>query len=225
MKDDKKKFIVLGALVAVILGVGAFSFLGGGGTPPPAPEASKTDKEKEDAKVAKVDADGNPIVEGEDAEPPKNPLYVADLPQRDPFSEGALAAQKELSGLPDPARGPQPAPAQTRPAPRPRGRSGGMTIPPFRPGGLTGQLPGVGGGTVSIDPTGPDTSSFSYSLSGTMNGAKKVAVFTDSNGNQRMVPEGGSLDGDSKVVAIDKGSVTIEHRGKKQRVSLGGNPK
>lgn len=223
MKDDKKKFIVLGALLAVILGVGAFSFLGGGSPPPPAPEASKTDKEKEDAKVAKVDAEGNPITEGEEGEPPKNPLYVMDLPQRDPFAEGALANEKVNPGLPDPARGPQAAPAPSRP-PRRSGGGGGY-IPPFRPEGLSGQLPGVGGGTVSIAPTGPDPSSFSYSLSGTMNGAKKVAVFTDSNGNQRMVPEGGSLDGDSKVVAIEKGSVTIEHRGKKQRVSLGGNPK
>lgn len=226
MKDDKKKFIVLGALVAVILGVGAFSFLGGGSTPPPAAEASKTDKAKEGDKVAKVDADGNPIVDGDGAEPPKNPLYAMDLPQRDPFAEGSLANEKGIPGLPDPGRGPQTAPT---PAPsRPVRKSGGgrsMEIPPYRPGGLTGQLPGVGSGTVSIDPTAPDTSSFSYSLSGTMNGAKKVAVFTDTNGNQRMVPEGGSLDGDSKVVAIDKGSVTIEHRGKKQRVSLGGNPK
>lgn len=224
MKDDKKKFIVLGALVAVILGVGAFSFLGGGSTPPPVAEASKTDKDKEGEKVTKLDADGNPIVQGEDSEPAKNPLYAMDLAQRDPFAEGALANEKGTPGLPDPARGPQPAPQPTRPV---RRSGGGQStqIPPFRPGGLSGQLPGVGGGTVSIDPTGPDTSSFSYSLSGTMNGAKKIAVFTDSNGNQRMVPEGGSLDGDSKVVAIEKGSVTIEHRGKKQRVSLGGNPK
>lgn len=58
-----------------------------------------------------------------------------------------------------------------------------------------------------------------------MTGSKPIAVFSDSNGNQRLVPVGGSLDGDSKVVAVEKGSVTIEHRGKKQRLSLGGNPK
>lgn len=226
MKDDKKKFIVLGALLAVMLGVGAFSFLGGG-SPPPAPEAVKTDKEKEDAaKVAKVDADGNPIVGDEDQDPPKNPLYAMELPQRDPFAERPIDGERITPVDPSHETLPKPAPKANRPVgKRPSGPS---YIPPVNPA-IGGPLPpgwGDGGGTVSISPTGPDPSQFGYTVSGTMTGgSRKIAVFTDSNGNQRMVPEGGSLDGDSKVVAIDKGSVTIEHRGKKQRLSLGGNPK
>ncbi len=79
---------------------------------------------------------------------------------------------------------------------------------------------------MQVTPTGPDPSAFGYTVSGTMTGGDKpVAVFTDSNGNQRLVPVGGSLDGDSKVISIEKGSVVIEHRGKKQRISQGGNPK
>ncbi len=226
MKDDKKKLMVLGALVAVMLGVGAFSFLGGGSTPPPV--VATDSKEKKDANAPKLDADGNPIVEGEEAEPPKNPLYAAALPQRDPFAETALAGEQVAPVLPS-----HPLPTPNTPAPRPykRPRSSGGTnsyIPPVNPG-ISGPLPqtwGNGEGNVSISPSGPEPSSFGYSVAGTMTGgSRKIAVFTDSNGNQRMVPEGGSLDGDSKVVAIDKGSVTIEHRGKKQRLSLGGNPK
>lgn len=219
MKDDKKKFIVLGALLAVLLGVGAFSFLGGGSPPPPAPEAVKTDQEKEDeTKVAQVDAEGNPIVGGEDQNPPKNPLYAMELPQRDPFAESPIAGERITPVAPSHETLPKP---QTRPnRPVVRRPSAGNSIPPFD---ISGQLPQVGGG-IAIDPI-PEPA-FGYTVSGTMTGgSKKIAVFTDSNGNQRMVPEGGSLDGDSKVVAIDKGSVTIEHRGKKQRLSLGGNPK
>ena len=84
----------------------------------------------------------------------------------------------------------------------------------------------LSGGAVTISQTGPDPNQFSYTVSGVITGGNKpAAVFTDSSGNQRLVPVGGSLDGDSKVVAIDRGNVTIEHRGKKQRLSLGGNPK
>ncbi len=220
MKDDKKKLIVLGALIAVMLGVGAFSFLNGG-SPPPAPVSVKTDEEKDDAsKAAKVDADGNPIV-GEEGEPLKNPQYaMADLPQRDPFAERPIDGERVTPVEPSHGTLPKSAPKANRPvAQRP---SAGPSIPPFD---ISGQLP-TAGGSVTISPSGPDPSQFGYTVSGTMTGgSKKIAVFTDSNGNQRMVPEGGSLDGDSKVVAIDKGSVTIEHRGKKQRLSLGGNPK
>jgi hypothetical protein len=225
VKDDKKKLMVLGALVAVMLGVGAFTFLGGSPTPPPADVTAKKDEEtKEDgAKTVKVDEQGNPVV-GEEADPPKNPLYAADLPQRDPFQENALPGEvlppsaQQLPKVPT-------LPPVKRGGSRRTSGGGGAGYSPFPPPPLSGSLPGVGGGTVSVSPTGPDPSSFGYSLSGTMTGQRPIAVFTDSNGNQRLVPVGGSLDGDSKVVAVEKGSVTIEHRGKKQRLSLGGNPK
>ena len=226
MKDDKKKLVVIGALATVLLGVGAFTFLGGGPTPPPAPlEVKKTDGGKEDGtKVSKVDENGNPIVGEDEKEPPKNPLYVMDLPQRDPFQVRPLAGE-EFKPIPPTQPLPSPSkPAPRRPGPRRSYGAGDYGTAPYQP--LTGSLPNAGGGSVTLTPSGPDPSAFGYTVSGTMTGgSKSVAVFTDSNGNQRMVPVGGSLDGDSKVLSIEKGSVTIEHRGKKQRLSLGGNPK
>jgi hypothetical protein len=228
LKDDKKKMVVLGALGAVLLGVGAFSFLGGGSpAPKPTPGVvAKKDGDADGSKEVKVDADGNPIPgTGEEAEPAPNPLYVAELPQRDPFVSRELPGEK--------LQAPVSLPPPSQPVKRPSGGSGRRYAPPsnfdssggFAPAQLSGPLPNANGGTVTLNPTGPDPSMPGYSLSGTLNGARKIAVFTDSNGNQRMVPEGGSLDGDSKVVSIEKGSVTIESRGKKQRLSLGGNPK
>ena len=220
MKDDKKKLVVIGALVAVLLGVGAFTFLGGESAPAPvATETSKPTAEPSETKITQVDENGAPVV-AEEATPPKNPLYAMELPQRDPFQ----ASMSSADPYQQPAR--KPLPPVSRPTGRRSsgGRSGGdYTIPPYQP--LSGSLPAAGG-SVTLTQTGPDPSEFGYSVSGTMTGGKRpVAVFTDSNGNQRMVPVGGSLDGDSRVVAVEKGSVTIEHRGKKQRLSLGGNPK
>lgn len=225
MKDDKKKLIVLGVLAAVLLGVGAFSFLGGGSpAPKPTPTVVEKDKNPGDTAQVKVDEDGNPIAgsEGEE-DAPKNPLYAAELPQRDPFVSRSLPGE--------PVGQPPVLPPPSQPVKR-SSNGGRRHSPPSSFGGggyapveLSGSLPAANGGSVTLTPTGPDPSIPSYSLSGTMNGAKKIAVFTDSQGNQRLVPEGGSLDGDSKVVAIEKGSVTIEYRGKKQRLSLGGNPK
>ncbi|MBC8065218.1 MAG: hypothetical protein H7Y17_10335 [Chlorobia bacterium] len=224
MKDDKKKFIVIGALATVLLGVGAFTFLGGS-TPPPAPvETAKAEDGKGDGtKVAKVDENGNPIV-GEEKDPPKNPLYVMDLPQRDPFQVRPLAGDEFKPPTPTQQLPPTTRPANHRTGTRRSSGGNDYGTSPYQP--LTGSLPNAGGGSVTLTPSGPDPSAFGYTVSGTMTGGDRpVAVFTDSNGNQRMVPVGGSLDGDSKVLSVEKGSVTIEHRGKKQRLSLGGNPK
>jgi hypothetical protein len=104
-----------------------------------------------------------------------------------------------------------------------RSNQSNYSIAPFSP--LPGNL-GSAGGPVTLSASGPDPSRFGYTVSGVITGGgKPAAVFTDSSGNQRLVPVGGSLDGDSKVVSIDRSNVTIEHRGKTQRLSLGGNPK
>lgn len=217
MKDDKKKLVVIGALAVVLVGIGAFSFLGGDPAPPAPAAEEKKEGTATDPTVAKVDENGN-VVGAPVQNAPKNPLYAMELPQRDPFQGNTFGGQPPISA--------PTLPPATKQPPRKTGtrRSGGseIGIPPYRP--LEGSLPMAG--TANVTPTGPDPSEFGYTVSGTMTGGKKpVAVFTDSNGNQRMVPVGGSLDGDSKVVAVEKGSVTIEHRGKKQRLSLGGNPK
>ena len=219
MKDDKKKLVVLGVLLVVMLAVGAFTFMSGGSSQPVV--ASNPETGSANGEVVKVDANGEtatdshagsvPELVGEDL--PKNPLYAADLPQRDPFVT-TLAGASRTSFVNPPT---------TSPVRRtPRTTSYG-TVAPYVPS-IGGSLPGAG--SVTVTPSGPDPSQFGYTVSGVITGGgKPAAVFTDSSGNQRLVPVGGSLDGDSKVVAIDRGNVTIEHRGKKQRLSLGGNPK
>lgn len=217
MKDDKKKLVVLGVLLVVMLAVGAFTFMGGGSSTPPVVADSSGSGE-----VVKVNADGStgdvqngPSVDGgTEEELPKNPLYAADLPQRDPFVSGMPGATDRGYIAPQPTT--------ARPVRRPT-RGGSSYIPPFQP--MPGTFTGNVGG-VSISPSGSDPNRFGYTVSGVITGGgKPAAVFTDASGNQRLVPVGGSLDGDSKVVAIDKGNVIIEHRGKTQRLSLGGNPK
>jgi hypothetical protein len=223
MKDDKKKLIILGALVAVLAGVGAFTFLSGGSTPTPPPVAATADTKTDDTqKTTVVDENGKPVNEEVATSSVKNPLYAAELPQRDPFQVSGFGAQEFQPRVPQPI--PQPRPTQRRPSGRRSSGGGDFSIPPYSP--LSGSLPVAGGGSVTVPPTGPDPSTFGYTVSGTMTGGKRpVAVFSDSSGNQRLVPGGGSLDGDSIVIAVEKGAVTIEHRGKKQRLSLGGNPK
>jgi hypothetical protein len=221
MKDDKKKIVVLGVLLAVMLAVGAFTFMGGGSSQPTV--AADPAAGSGTGEVVKVNANGEtatdtsagavPELKGEEL--PKNPLYAADLPQRDPFVTN-LAGAGSRSGFVNP----QPVTAPVQRAPR---TTSYPSVAPYVPR-MTGSLPDAG--SVTITSTGPDPSQFGYTVSGVITGGgKPAAVFTDSSGNQRLVPVGGSLDGDSKVVAIDRGNVTIEHRGKKQRLSLGGNPK
>jgi type II secretory pathway component PulC len=65
---------------------------------------------------------------------------------------------------------------------------------------------------------------FAYQVKGVIVGKKPMAVFEDDNGNQRLVPLGGSLDGDSKVVAIEKGKVRIRHHGKEKTLDLPEGP-
>jgi hypothetical protein len=219
MKDDKKKFVVLGILVVVMLAVGAFTFMGGGsGTPTVAANAASggTDPVKVNADGSTGDTTtGSPVAGSSEEELPKNPLYAADLPQRDPFISSVPGATVNRGGsLP-------PSVPISRPVRRSNGSGSGYV--PFQP--LGGSLPAAGG-SVTISSNGVDPNRFGYTVSGVITGGgKPAAVFTDASGNQRLVPVGGSLDGDSKVVSIDKGNVIIEHRGKTQRLSLGGNPK
>lgn len=214
MKDDKKKVMIVGVLFVAMLGIGAFTMLGGSSTPPP---AAKSDK-KDDAKVAAEKAAAEALEEA-----PKNPLYAAELAQRDPFEPRAIEGTAVKQANVPPAT-PLPTAAKSG-GRRSRGGSNLGTVAPV--GWNDGSIPNPSGlnGGIGIAPSGPDPSAFGYNVTGTLMGARPVAVFSDSQGNQRMVPVGGSLDGDSKVISISKGQVTISHRGKTLRLPLGGTPK
>ena len=93
-------------------------------------------------------------------------------------------------------------------------------------GNPAGTTAPIGGGNIGLSKSAPlrQPTEFAYTLKGVLVGKKPMAVFEDDNGNQRLVPLGGSLDGDSKVVGIEKGKVRIRHRGKDQTHTLPEGP-
>lgn len=202
MKDDKKKLMIIGALVLVMLCIGAFQFTKGSG--PAAPPPSDKKEVKDDG--AK-----------KDPEALKNPLLAAALPQRDPFK-----MPESLSPKP-------PEEPKVEDTPKPLGNhsrtSSGGRIPEgfIRPMNVEGvdSLPNANGNPTAQAMAEPP---FPYQLSGVIVGHRPMAVFIDSQGNQRLIALGGALDGDTKVTAIEKGRVTVQHGGKTLQLTLGGNP-
>ncbi|MHB8637250.1 MAG: hypothetical protein ACYC96_12345 [Fimbriimonadaceae bacterium] len=193
MKDDKKKLAIVGVLGFIIVGVGAFQFMGGSSnTPAKKPSATKS-------------AAGADI---KDANTVKNPEYAMALPERDPFKAPEDSGSADLTvkpPLPPAKRLPQP--------PHMRGEFGANTM-----------LPNAGGGTIPPLFVAPTQPTFGFRLSGLISGRHPAAVFTDASGAQRLVPLHGSLDGDTQLVAVQKGRAVVSYRGKHLRLSLGGTP-
>jgi len=201
MKDNKKKLVIL-ALAVLIVGIGAFQFMGGSSAPAPT---------KGDAKKADPSASATATPEAV-----KNPLYAQALSQRDPFE---IPAEAQPTPTPAPTPPPQPMPQK----PRPRGTERIAPLP------LTGDLPPANGGPMGAvgGPNGataakPPEPEFGYKVVGVVVGAKPVAVFSDAQGNQRLVPLGGSLDPDTTVSNIEKGKVTLKFHGKTIRFQMEG---
>jgi hypothetical protein len=194
--DEKKKVAVLGALFVLVIGIGAFQFIGGS---EPAPVAKKPEEKKTDAKSA-------------EANKPKNPTVAFDLPARDPFDAPEPATPgAATSRAPEPTKIRQPRPED---------------LEPTRPIGITplpGKLPmPEGNGQSTPPPAVREEPKFNYSVAGVMLGDVKLAVFKDAGGAQRLIREGGSLDGDTQVVSIEKGKVTVSFRGKRLELTNGG---
>ena len=62
---------------------------------------------------------------------------------------------------------------------------------------------------TAIQPKGPR-----YKLKGVLRGSVNVAIFEDSEGNQRMVRIGEQCDTNTKVTGISQGKVTVKEGGK-----------
>ena len=155
MNDEKKKIIVLGALFALILAVGAFQMVGGpkgGATTPVA------DKKKVETK-------------GTEKPPLKNPEVGFELAARDPFqapdSETPMLAPNKTVA---PPVTPQP---ERRVHQLPRATE----TMPYHPLGGQLSMDGHPGGLPA--PTQPKAvePSFGYSLAGVIVGARPAAVF------------------------------------------------
>lgn len=196
--DDKKKMIVVVSLVVVILAVGAFQLTGGGSSSAPATQAAEK-------KPAKKDDAGKAPTE------PKNAEVATPLAMRDPFSPSPLPGSVDTTPTPDPT-------------PRPPTRSLPEGVPPIDLTGV-GQLPGA---QIGIQPAGTGEpvkeDVFGYSLVGVVVGDHSAALFADGAGNQKLVREGSSIDGDARLISIAHGRVTVSYRGKKLSITLGGDP-
>lgn len=162
----------------------------------PAPNQAAT--AKKDQKKAQTDVVADAA--------PKNPLFAQNLPTRDPFQAQILASTQPTQ----PVQKPQPAPTNTEPK--------APVLPPMQ----IDTKGGFGNAPLSVQPL-PEAK-FAFTVSGVMLGAKPMAVFTDAQGNQRLVMLGGSLDPDSSVTSIDKDAVTVRFHGKTLRLTVEGNP-
>ncbi len=194
MMDEKKKVAVVGVLFVLVLGIGAFQFTGGSEPPP---VAKKVDDKK--AELAKE----------EEAKKPKNPTLAFDLSSRDPFE------------APEPPKIVPPAPPADPVKQKPIRNEGTTPFPPTDFQRIPPPLPG----RLSTNPAPPATEEpkFGYTIAGVMLGSVPIVVFRDGSGAQRLVREGGALDGDTKVLSIQKGKVTVSFRGKPLELTNGGS--
>jgi len=196
LKDDKKKLAIVGVLGFIVVGVGAFQFMSGGSSAP----AKKP-----------VPAKTGDLADTKDPNKIKNPEYALALPQRDPFHAPADSGAADDN----PAK-PPPLPAQDKRVPQPPSMNGRL--------GTSEMLPTPGGGGNFPLQVAPAQPTFGYRLSGLISGRHPAAVFTDTTGAQRLVPLNGSLDGDTQLLAVQKGRAVVSFRGKHLRLSLGGTP-
>lgn len=207
--DDKKKKLALIGLVVAILAIGAFQFTSGSSEP------DKKVASKPAKKVDQAKAESNSTKLYSTDEGGEEPLVVAaELPVRDPFDGTAWQPQPETKK----------AAVDPIPAPQPRmGAKRGGNLPPFNVDGV-GQLPTANGGTFKVEPgkAAPPEAQFGYGVSGVITGARPAAVITDGSGNQRLIAVGGQIDGDSRIVAIERGKVTIRFRNRTLTLHVGG---
>lgn len=220
--DDKKKIAILGGLFLVMIAVGAFQFAKGGSTDAPAEpvaKATEASAETETEVVANTEASKAEGAEGAEIGEGVDPALIAAarLNPRDPFDGSAWDANLK------------PAPTVTPPAPKITSpiRPAGMTGSGFKPIPIgEGALPTPEGSSTPI-PGGklPSIEDFPYTVAGTMVGDRPCVLLTDSTGKQKLVNVGGSIDGDSQVMSISKGAVTVKHRGKTKTFRVSGmNP-
>jgi hypothetical protein len=202
--DEKKKIMILAVLGVMTLGIGAFQFMPKSQEPAPVEKKEVPEflKENEAEKAAAN-------------QPPRNPLLAANLTARDPFQ------------VPGQMQGPRstdtPVKMPRLREPRPRKEFTSPGIRPFKPGDL-GSLPGGPTGPVTVsEPVKEPEAPFGYTVGGVVVGARPAVVFRDAAGNQRLVMQGGDLDGDSTVKMVRMDHVVVVHKGKSLRLKVGGD--
>lgn len=198
--DDKKKLMIIGALGVVLLGIGAFQFTKGS-----APAAAQAPATTQETPAATPEDPAN--AEQPQAEQANN-LVTGSYPRRDPFKP-LIDPNATVSTV-----------AQNTPVQQPMRIPGGRKVdfPIEKFGPLPGADP-AGGEAETVKPLAPE---FPYKLSGIIVGAKPAAVFTDLSGAQRLVELGGSLDGDTQLVNMDRNHVVLRFKNQTKNLTLGG---
>jgi len=200
--DDKKKLMALGAMGVVLLGIGAFQFVKASGSQAPAP-APKTEVSK--APSDSANANGDPA--SDILAPQQNDLVKGAYAYRDPFKP--LVDSNARPAAQNPMQTPRPQPTRIPDFPRDIDTNGGLPSP----------LPANGGTTVPVKPQAP---AYGFSLAGVIMGKKPAAVFIDAQGAQHLVELGGSLDGDTQLVDLDRDHVVLRVKGQTKTLTLGG---
>lgn len=228
--NNTKQIAIVGVLAAVLLAVGAFQFMGP--SPAPVPPADSTAVAAGGPTEAPLEGEG--LVEGKvPSDPVREALLsyaTSSATPRDPFKpSGSLAAEYTMpQGKVAPAEA---APVVGNPdegrVPRPP-RGGRQEIDAVNPMG--GSL--LAGGPIGISQTGPIaegtnpglpgtiTGGSSYKVKGIIVGTTRMVVLEDADGNQKLVPEGGSVDGDTTVVKVQGNTVKISSKGRRKDVAL-----
>lgn len=224
--DEKKKIAILGGLFVVIIGIGAFQFAKGGGSDTPTGETVVSSKpqhteqattEKTPGKPASEESDVDANGEVVDATVDPGLIAAARLNPRDPFDGSSWDVNLKAA----PTQPSVPAPKQ-RPTPPPMKSIGGSGFKPMPIG--DGVLPNIAGTADISGGKLPSIEDFPYTVAGTMVGDRSFVLLKDASGKQKLVSEGSSIDGDSRVISISKGQVTVKHRGKTKTFRVGGNP-
>ncbi len=212
MSKDKKQMIVLGALVLLVLAVGAFQFMGP--KPKPAPAAAvKKDVPKDDELVA-----GGPEKVDPMDEYIKTLMANASSP-RDPFAPQAVVFERE--------------PGQQTPVDPPRTTYrppseivGPVIVNPNNGGTNPGTFNGnnttlVPDSTLKTD----GTNGMAFALRAVMIGkTKKLCILETIDGRQILITEGQSFgrNMESTVVEITEEYVVLKHLGKELKLGLNG---
>lgn len=200
LDKDKQKVLIVGVLAVVGLGIGAFQFL-------PKSEDAPAPKAKTQERVAKASEPAGTQLE-------QSLSQLGRGVRKDPFAPGELPLDPNARS----AQSNQSSPQALQGGPR--GLSG--RVPPMDPMGSLppgGAQQGVGlQPSPAAAPTGPI-----YRLAGVINGDRPVAVIRDGSDNERLVAVGSQIDAETRLLAIERGRVVIQHRGKRMSLTLGGN--
>lgn len=194
MNREKKQLAVVGVLVVLILGVGAFQFMRGS-EPPPVATAKETKATE---------------VKPEKAEP-KN-VGLPPLAQKDPFqpstfiTEGTTVANDQV------------------PPKQPVQQTHGKPKLGIDPDFQLDRIKFGPAGTKEVKPVEPPKPEFGYNLIGIIDGAHPAAVFEDGQGNQQLVEVGQGIGPSATITTISRGTVRVKFNAETLVFNVGGNP-